>query len=134
MDYLILLTANFFQNHIKSKYLPWWIKSCKIWLQCQPFEPEGCSSEGWVCTGTFLFFLGLSATEIKCTDHVALPKRPINEFKLDHQRRQQTLRAYCPNVFILCIISNIIFTLLTCISKKLYPSYVSQEYWRRIRE
>ena len=58
-----------------------------------------CSSEGWVCTGTFLFFLGLSATEITCTDHVALHKQPINEFKLDHQRRQQALRAYCPNIY-----------------------------------
>ena len=31
--------------------------------------------------------------------HVALPKPPINQFKPVQQSRQQTLRAYCPNIF-----------------------------------
>ena len=37
--------------------------------------------------------------EVKCMLHVVLPKRPINEFKLDQQSRQQALKAYCPNIY-----------------------------------
>ena len=29
--------------------------------------------------------------------HVAMPKYPINQFKLVQQKRQQVLRPYCPN-------------------------------------
>ena len=50
-------------------------------------------------SGTFVSFSGWSRAEIKCTVHVALPKRSINQFKLDKQSRQQALRAYCPNVY-----------------------------------
>ena len=31
--------------------------------------------------------------------HAALPKQPINQFKLIQQSRQQTLRAYCPDIY-----------------------------------
>jgi hypothetical protein len=31
--------------------------------------------------------------------HVALTKRPINQFKPVHQSRQQALRADCPNIY-----------------------------------
>ena len=37
--------------------------------------------------------------EIKCTLHVALPKRPIYQFNLVQQNRKQTLRAYCSNIY-----------------------------------
>ena len=33
--------------------------------------------------------------------HVALPKGPIHYFKINQQRRQQELRAYCPNMYTL---------------------------------
>ena len=50
--------------------------------------------------GTFDFFLpGLFWVEIECMLHVALPKRPKNEFKPVHLSRQQALRANCPNVY-----------------------------------
>ena len=41
----------------------------------------------------------LLLAEINSTVHVALPKPPINQFKPVQQSRQQTLRAYCPNIF-----------------------------------
>ena len=31
--------------------------------------------------------------------HVAMPKYPINLFKLVQQKRQQALRPYCPNIY-----------------------------------
>jgi hypothetical protein len=34
--------------------------------------------------------------------HITLPKWPINQFKPDQQTRKQALRAYCPNIYILC--------------------------------
>ena len=37
--------------------------------------------------------------EIECTMHLALLKRPINQFKPVLQSRQQALRAYCPNIY-----------------------------------
>ena len=37
--------------------------------------------------------------EIKCTVHVALPKWPISQFKLDQKSRQQVLRSYCFNIY-----------------------------------
>ena len=45
------------------------------------------------------FLAGWSGAEIKCTVHVALTKRSINQFKLDQQSRQQELRAYCQNIY-----------------------------------
>ena len=33
--------------------------------------------------------------------HVALPKRPINQFKLVQKSRQQALKAYCPHIYTL---------------------------------
>ena len=45
------------------------------------------------------FLPGWSGAEMKCTVHVDLPKRPINCFKLDQQKRQQVLRAYCTNIY-----------------------------------
>ena len=33
--------------------------------------------------------------------HVALPKRPINQFKPVQQSKKQALRAYCPNIYTL---------------------------------
>ena len=32
---------------------------------------------------------------------VALPEQPINFFEQDHQSRQETLRAYCSNMYTL---------------------------------
>ena len=43
-----------------------------------------------------------SGEEIKWNVHVALPKRSVNLFKMDQQSRQKALRAYCPNIYILC--------------------------------
>ena len=31
--------------------------------------------------------------------HVTLAKQPINQFKPVQQRRDQVLRAYCPNIY-----------------------------------
>ena len=39
-------------------------------------------------------------TDIECTVHVALHKLPINQSKPVHKKRQQTLKAYCPNLYI----------------------------------
>ena len=33
--------------------------------------------------------------------HVAVPKRPIHQFKPVQQSRQQALKAYCPNIYTL---------------------------------
>ena len=44
------------------------------------------------------FLPGWSGAEIKCTVHVALPKRPINRQVWWQQSRQKALRAYCPNI------------------------------------
>ena len=38
-------------------------------------------------------------TENECLMHVALTKRPINQFQPVWQSRQQSLRAYYPNVY-----------------------------------
>ena len=46
--------------------------------------------------------------EIKCTVHLALPKRPINQFKLDRQNRQQALRAYCSNIYTVTLGANVL--------------------------
>ena len=35
--------------------------------------------------------------QVYCT--CALPKRPINQFKLDQQNRKQALRTYCRNIY-----------------------------------
>ena len=56
------------------------------------------------------FLPGWSEAEMKCTVHVDLPKRPINGFKLDQQKRQQVLRAYCPNIYILWVVRIIVGT------------------------
>ena len=45
-----------------------------------------------------------SGANIKRTLHVARQKRPINQFKLDQQSRQQGLRAYCPNIYLLWLL------------------------------
>ena len=37
--------------------------------------------------------------KIKCTVHVTLPKRRINQFKPVQQSRQQVLRAYFSNIY-----------------------------------
>ena len=43
------------------------------------------------------FLSGRSGAEIKFTLHVALPKRPINQFKPVQKSKQQ--RAYCSNIY-----------------------------------
>ena len=60
----------------------------------------------WIVSSQLLFmqryicFLpGCSGAKIKCNVHVALPKQPINQFKLYQQSRQKVLRAYCPNIY-----------------------------------
>ena len=53
----------------------------------------------FLCSGTFVSFLaGLGQKSIQCVVHVALPKRPIIQFKPDQQSRQQ-LKAYRPNIY-----------------------------------
>ena len=42
--------------------------------------------------------------EIECTVHIAPPNRPINQFELVQQSRQQVLRAYCPNMIVLYVL------------------------------
>ena len=54
------------------------------------------------CSSAELIPSLLVCSENKCTLHVALPKWPINLLQPDRQRRQQALRAYCPNIYILC--------------------------------
>ena len=50
---------------------------------------------------TFCSFLaGLVSAETKCMVPFALPKRPKKQFKPFLQIRQQGLRAYCPNIYI----------------------------------
>ena len=44
-------------------------------------------------------FAGWSGAEIKCTIHLAMPKRPINQFEMNQQSRQLALRAFCPNIY-----------------------------------
>ena len=41
-------------------------------------------------------------SDIKCNEHVALPKLPINKLKLDQQNREQVLKTYCSNVYTVC--------------------------------
>ena len=41
--------------------------------------------------------------ELECTVHAVLSKRSINQFS----KRQQTIRAYCPNIYILWFKANI---------------------------
>ena len=41
----------------------------------------------------------LAWVEIECTVHVALLKRPINQFKPVMQIIQQMLRVHCPNIY-----------------------------------
>ena len=38
----------------------------------------------------------------KCTEHIALPKQPINQFELDQQSRQQVLKAYSSIIYCKC--------------------------------
>ena len=33
----------------------------------------------------------------ECMVHVALPKRPVNKFKLDQKSKQKAQGDYCPN-------------------------------------
>ena len=49
----------------------------------------------------YVIILGWSGAENKCTVYVALPKRPINQFKLYQQSRQQAIRGYCSNIYTL---------------------------------
>ena len=46
----------------------------------------------------YLILSWLVLVEIKCTVHVVLPKRPINQFKPVQQNKRQALRANCPNI------------------------------------
>ena len=50
-------------------------------------------------SSTFVFFPGWTKAEIKCTVHVALPKLPINQSKLDQKSRKKVLRHYCANIY-----------------------------------
>ena len=69
------------------------------------------SSQLLLCSVTFVSFLaGLGQGLSVHTVHVDLPKRPINGFKLDQQKRQQVLRAYCPNIYILWVVRIIVGT------------------------
>ena len=56
------------------------------------------SEFNWPLALVYLIPYCLVLAEIKCTGHVALPKRPINQFKLVHQSRKRLLRNYCPNI------------------------------------
>ena len=54
------------------------------------------------------FLPGCSWAEIKCTVHLTLPKRPINQCKLDRQKRQAALRAYCSNIYTVTLGANVL--------------------------
>ena len=48
----------------------------------------------------YIWFLPLySGQKIECMMHASLPKQLNNQFMPVRQRRQQTLRAYCPNIY-----------------------------------
>ena len=36
--------------------------------------------------------------------YVVLPKKPINQFNLVQRSREQALRAYSPNIYIMCLL------------------------------
>ena len=48
-------------------------------------------------------FLGGLGRDQVYVANLALPKHPINQFKQLQQNRQQSLRAYYPNIYILCL-------------------------------
>ena len=48
-------------------------------------------------------FLPLNILAVGSVVHVALSKRPINQFKPVHQSRQLMLRDYCHNIYKLCL-------------------------------
>ena len=66
------------------------------------------SNFSWVHRGCFLlrwyicFLPGQSGAEIKCTVQFAPLKRPIIQFQLIQQSRQQALRAFYPIIYIYC--------------------------------
>ena len=43
----------------------------------------------------------LNGPEIEFMIHIPQPERPKSQFELLQQSRQQALRAYCPNLYIL---------------------------------
>ena len=45
------------------------------------------------------FLPGCLKQKSSCTVQFGLSKRPVNQFKPVHQSRQQTLRAFCPNIY-----------------------------------
>ena len=49
----------------------------------------------------------LVLADIQCMVHFVLPKQPINKFDR-FAKKQQVLRAYCPNIYILCTNSQIV--------------------------
>ena len=48
----------------------------------------------------------VTKSRLHCTVHVTLPKLPILYLKLDEQRRQQTLKVYCPNTYTVLTLGN----------------------------
>ena len=69
-----------------------------------------------------LFPSWLFWAEIKCAVDVALPKRP-NQFKPVIQSRQQTFRAYCPNIYAMLSWANI------CLAFIFRVKMMSNRHW-----
>ena len=80
----------------------------EFWLQPDSNRIKKCclsSLDYMVLPPQLLFSFGNSIpsrlvwTGIECMVLVALPKRPINQFKPVQQSRQKALRAYCPDIY-----------------------------------
>ena len=62
--------------------------------------------------------------DIECAVHVALPKWPINNFKLVKQSRQQVPRAYCPNLYTVIKGAQAVVILAMTANGKLLPPFL----------
>ena len=73
------------------------VRSCPGWtLKC----PVRLRPTGWFrACPTLDSILSCRQKSTVYTMHVALPKRPINQFNLIQQSRQQALRAFYPNIY-----------------------------------
>ena len=60
---------------------------------------------------------------MKCTMHVALPKRPVIYFKLDQQSRLQALSTYCPNMYTLLTSHSVLLIVVEITLIKYLQSY-----------
>ena len=140
-----ILTMLFFKQ-IKSKYLPRYIETVffkRVKLRCSLRPLDILLSSLEVVLFTFfhsiynrsvkilanfqLWYIqilpGWSGAKIDCTVHVALPKRPTNQFDLVQQSRQHALRAYCPNLY------TVSFSFISFTTKVIYISCTVSNFY-----